>query len=409
MYACLQNIRLHCKERTLPQPAPIVIVTRLGVGVYDEAWWNARLTVFEAITWPSVSRFQHLDVTWNLMVDVDMPVAALDKLKRIVRDSRPGFCVLRFVENHSHLNSAISCALGASAVSSEKIIAYMIDDDDAISADFFENIFKIINQHPEKSQVISLSNGNALDAPDGRIATLHYVASTTNTVFYMEPSKVRLIIFTAHFKWLETAKNMGFLSVENSEFSGQSLYTYHQQGDGSYEQRISALDDWRTLTDEDCTRFGIRKEIFENWRKVQANVPPTIGLTWRRTQSEQLQLSEVYRQARALKRQMIETNSDIFDPESNFLYINYPQSGDTRKTGRIAFHGTCTPGRTVLLKATGRSGKYQTLGNAISNHRGDFGIAANFAPGEWGIRIELLGTDNSSTVKTLAYTLEVTR
>ena len=89
-------------------------------------------------------------------------------------------------------------------------------------------------------------------------------------------------MFQNHVKWLSVAKRLGYRSVASDVGSPQFLYTYHKQADGSYEKRVGGIDAWRKISAADVERFGIDLEALREWVELQASMPATIGLTWRR-------------------------------------------------------------------------------------------------------------------------------
>jgi hypothetical protein len=52
------------------------VVTRIGLGIYNEPWYEYALDAFAAITFSSLSRQTSHKFDWLLTVDNDMPAAA---------------------------------------------------------------------------------------------------------------------------------------------------------------------------------------------------------------------------------------------------------------------------------------------------------------------------------------------
>jgi hypothetical protein len=64
------------------------VVTRLGLGVYHQPWYESTLGLFEAITYPSLRAQTSRDFTWLIVVDRHIPEPALKRLKDIVGGER---------------------------------------------------------------------------------------------------------------------------------------------------------------------------------------------------------------------------------------------------------------------------------------------------------------------------------
>lgn len=383
---------------------PIVITTRLGLGIYDHQWWDARLSLFEAITVPSISRFRELDIHWHILIDTDIPDAIYDRLRDIFKTADSCCVHFDFVENHAFTRNAIRDSFRAHASSTQRVIAMMIDDDDAVGRDFFDNILEEIARSPEESAVISMSNGCALNAPESEIGPLYYRSNTCNTVFYGRTSEILKVIFGSHVNWLDIAKGVGLRAIELDQPARQFAYTYHQQGDGSYGSRVGSVQGWRPVSVEDYEWFGIDRVRFNDWKSVQSTVPETFGLTWRRTQPEQFEMARLFAGMREIKKSAIDTNSSLFVKNTPFLYVLYPLQSDKRSKGYIAFHGVATPGLTVAMYATGKSGVFREMGRSqASSVTGSFGIKPFFNAGTWIVRFVLLDRDGETPMKILEY------
>ena len=64
------------------------IVTRIGIGIHNENWYRGALSLFEAITFPSLCAQTCPDFTCLLIVDRDIPVSAKSRLEAIVGGHR---------------------------------------------------------------------------------------------------------------------------------------------------------------------------------------------------------------------------------------------------------------------------------------------------------------------------------
>jgi hypothetical protein len=67
-------------------PLPFLVVTRLGVGIHNETWFDSVLGLFEAITFPSLVALPGADFTALIVVDSGMPASARSRLSGIIRE-----------------------------------------------------------------------------------------------------------------------------------------------------------------------------------------------------------------------------------------------------------------------------------------------------------------------------------
>ncbi|CAM3203631.1 MULTISPECIES: glycosyltransferase [Corynebacterium] len=374
---------------------PIVAVTRCGIGIYDQKWWESRLELLKAITFPSLTRFGDLDFTWHILLDSAVPNNVYAALQEMVQESGCRFVRFSFVDNPAFVREGMFNAVKSVAAPEQRCLAMRIDDDDAVSSDFFENALALALEDPEKPAVISLSRGFAFNAPDRAIGELSYPSHPCNTVFYGTRAELDRIMFRNHVKWLQSAEALGFRSLDVTSKSGQFLYTYHKQGDGSYEKRVSRVEKWRELNSHDVDRFGLKVAPLEAWVEKQKSLPKTVGLTWRRAQGERWQLDSLKAEMQRLKREIIKTNSKIFDPAEPFLYMLKPLNGTKVRAGTVSFTGTSNAGATVSMSVTGKTGIYRTVQEVTADETdGNFKLVGRFKPGTWNIRILSTMTTN---------------
>ena len=63
------------------------VVTRFGIGVYNESWYDAALGLFEAVTYPSLRAQTSQEFTWLIVVDRHIPEPAFRRLRVIIGGS----------------------------------------------------------------------------------------------------------------------------------------------------------------------------------------------------------------------------------------------------------------------------------------------------------------------------------
>ncbi len=63
------------------------VVTRFGIGVHNESWYDAALGLFEAVTYPSLRAQTSQEFTWLIVVDRHIPEPACSRLRAIIGGS----------------------------------------------------------------------------------------------------------------------------------------------------------------------------------------------------------------------------------------------------------------------------------------------------------------------------------
>ena len=63
------------------------VVTRFGIGVHNESWYDAALGLFEAVTYPSLRAQTSQEFTWLIVVDRHIPEPAFRRLRGIIGGS----------------------------------------------------------------------------------------------------------------------------------------------------------------------------------------------------------------------------------------------------------------------------------------------------------------------------------
>jgi hypothetical protein len=127
-------------SRRESKPFVHVLATRIGIGVYDEAWFDYRLALFESITIPSMRAQTCQDFTWQLVVDRQMPAGPRARLDRAI-GGIPNV-VVEPVEFKTNLKASVAaCARRLAAERGVPLVmTSRLDDDDAMRVDAFERL-----------------------------------------------------------------------------------------------------------------------------------------------------------------------------------------------------------------------------------------------------------------------------
>jgi hypothetical protein len=117
-----------------------VLATRLGIGVYDETWYDYRMSLFEAITVPCMKAQTSRDFDWLIVVDKQMPPLARQRLDAAIAGV-PRAEVLSVEFKSDFRKAIVDWGKDAARLAGrEYILSSRLDDDDALRVDFFERL-----------------------------------------------------------------------------------------------------------------------------------------------------------------------------------------------------------------------------------------------------------------------------
>ena len=259
------------------------IVTRIGLGVYNEQWYERALDAFEAITFPSLSRQTSQNFIWLLTVDSEMPAIARQRLEKLV-GAHPNYHIVpidlmqfRGLRHGSHdwvFEPCHDYVLETRLLTdpTEYVVTSMIDADDAWRVDV---VAAINAAAAEQLPLVAAQEGN-------RGFTLRHTAGLAITLplgweWFIPPRTVQplwwpflgMAVFIAHRfssgisalsirheQWAAYADIMAFKRLELLSDQAMWVYARHQlntKGWASDQARPVELAMRQTLED----RFGI--------------------------------------------------------------------------------------------------------------------------------------------------------
>ena len=407
----LKRFRIKEMEKIeMVSPTPVVAVTKCGIGIFDMEWWRPRIALFRAVTLPSIlSAAEGREFNWFLLLDEDMPIEALSLLRTAIAECGGGRYVrLHFVRSSVDANkSGINC-IRSVAGDHTRVMVMRVDDDDAVSRDAF-SIADTAIEDRNRAAVVSLVDGYAFNAPEGKIGELTYQAHTSNTYFYGTAREVAKVLWNNHTKALGNAEKLGYQTAVVSGEGRNFLFTFHKQGDGSYEKRIDSIAEWRPVSAETEKDFGINTADLGHWMELQSAAEPTLGLTWRRTMPEINEIRSLDTQIARIKKQVVRTNSRLFDRSVPFVYLLRPAIPPAKvKQGNVVFDGVATPGATVVVKVAGKKAVFNEVARTVADgETGQFKVKRAFKRSNWRIRIELILPETDAVAKRWNFGLEV--
>lgn len=392
-------------------PQQTVILTRMGVGVYDLEWWRVRLSIFDVVTASSVSAMRGRSIVWYLILDEDVPGEVLDSLHEIIsRRGLGGIATFIFVADSTQISRGMRQALITAAPSSARLHVQLLDDDDAITTDLHDAHLDVFDEEFAGPQIASTLIGLAVDAPRLRMGSRKMPSYPVNTTFYGTAASVLRAMRTSHTQWLSRAPSIGGRAYEVADSAHPSwLYLVHEQADGGYAERsrdIGAAGDLAPLASDQLARFGIDHQEFVSAVELLREAPPTLGLTWRRTQPQILRLADARLDVARVKREMVKINSNIFDRSTPFFYLRRPLPRAELTAGSVQFTGTGTPGSTIEIWLSG-AGEPRLIGTSICDaESGSWAVTFKIAAStNWKIEIRQVIAGNA--VNEIRYDLVV--
>ena len=389
---------------------PVIALTKCGIGIFDLDWWVPRLGLFKAVTLPSVLQAaEGHEFHWFILLDEDMPAGALDFLRTAIEEvGGAGSVHLQFVRTSIEANRAGLNAVRSVAGDDRRAFVIRIDDDDAVSRDAFTSALNAVDDLGRPA-VISLADGYMFDAPGAAYGEWTSPNQTSNTYYYGTLAEVRRVIWHNHTKALFNAKRFGFQSTSVLGKGRHFLYTVHRQADGSYEERQKRIREWAPVGEELAREFGLDIAGLTEWQDYQRTAKPTLGLTWRRSMPETTRIRELFSEIDKLKREIVKTNSAIFDPKTPFLYLLDPAVPPASvKKGKVRFRGVATPGTRLNMSVAGRRLNYKLFKTAeVDERTGEFDFLWAFNSAVWNLRLEVVDRDAEKVLKTWEFKLTV--
>lgn len=263
--------------------------TRLGIGVFDPLWWEFRLRLFAAVTLPSIARFCQQGATWALLIDEDMPPAALSRVTAHLQAARIADQVgLIPAQFHFDAPAALARFVGE-RFGSGHVGLIRIDDDDALSAGFLDRAYAHVpDVHAAEPTIVTLTRGWEVSAADRKMRPLQLEFGSINTLFWGPARLAETYASTGHHRIREWAQARNGHIVSDPSGPWAYLYLRHKQSDSSYPARR------RVIVEDPRSRFmtqavyedaGIDVASFLEWRAYAQDAPVLPDKTWERASS----------------------------------------------------------------------------------------------------------------------------
>lgn len=286
------------------------VYTRFGIGISDPQWWDFRTRLFQAVTVPSMMRHVRAGVQWVIFVDADLPASTRKVLDSITGIQGKGRVLVRPLRFACELPEALAAEIGTD----EMVGLSRLDDDDAISEDFFEAL-----QNEEIPCVVSQSWGYEVDLATRVMRPIHSPLLSLNTTFIGPASLVAEYARIGHHRVGVWAGKRGLPVKEVRSATGYSfIYSRHKQSDTSFGSRRRAiLEDPNStpLTQATRMRFGFDETVFQAWREFAQTAPSTpASKTWDKTAELNAEAHRLCTELAKIRIQLRRTTADVFSP-----------------------------------------------------------------------------------------------
>ena len=284
------------------------VYTRFGIGISDEQWWNFRTRLFQAVTAPSMMRHVRSGVQWVIFVDADLPACTRKVLDSIAGIQGKGRVLVRPLRFACELPEALASEIGI-----DKIVGLSrLDDDDAISADFFEAL-----QNEQMPCVVSQSWGYEADLATRVMRKIHSPLLSLNTTYIGPANLVAEYARIGHHRVGVWAAKQRLPIKEIRSATGYSfIYSRHKQSDTSFGARRKAiLEDPNStpLTQATRMRFGFDETAFQAWRGFAQTAPSTpASKTWEKTSELNAEAHRLFTELAKIRIQLKRATADVF-------------------------------------------------------------------------------------------------
>lgn len=280
--------------------------TRMGIGISDRRWWEFRLRLFAAVTLPSVARHCRDGAKWILFIDSAMDADLINRLKKLVIgegiEKRVQIAPIDFVND-------IPENLQKICNGNNYVRIVRIDDDDAISADFFDRV-------PTGVGLYTLPLGYEIALTERKMIGVNRPFLSLNTIYSGPTSLVESYAWVGHHRLPEWAVTHSMPVVEIDSKSRSFLYVRHKQSDTSYGGRRKLIVESPSvvyLTAGAKDRFGVDDAALEEWRAFARTAPAApASKTWDRTAKLNAEADACKKKLKQIKDQIRAETADIF-------------------------------------------------------------------------------------------------
>lgn len=311
---------------------PHFVITRIGLGVYSEAWYARIIDIFQAITFPSLMHQTSQNFDWMIAIDAGMPAAARRRLDEILAHRTNYHVVVIDLTALRHLrlggfdwvfDHCRDYILAHELVPdpTDYVITSLIDADDAWHCDTIANINAHFAARMEQFRAREPTRANTIRHSSGMIASysrglqwyLPTNAATVGQIHFLGTSiflSARLscgisAVSIRHHQWPAFAQAMGFAIDELASDDPMWIYVRHDRNSKSWDAG-DARPLAAAMTELFERRFGIDMERVQRLRTDspadKQNITTHIGRSFGSHVDRLYRLAAINRQIDALER-----------------------------------------------------------------------------------------------------------
>jgi hypothetical protein len=316
------------------------VITRIGLGIYNEIRLTRMTDLLEAVTLPSLTNQSNQEFASLIVVDAHMPAVARSRIDKLL-DGRSNFHVVpidvtRLIQVHvgcfdwvwDHCQDFI---LQASLIddSRDYVITSVLDADDAwhhdvvsiVNGQFMQSLSRLRAAEKDRTTWVRHSAGMAMTFPRGY---QWYIAANKLDVLVMEFHSMAVFVTarfssgisacsSRHSQWREYSKVLQFDVGTEALERPMWVYTRHHEGVVPWNTSQAMQVDVR-LENDLSTTFGIDMEKIRRWRSACPTSANSM-FPGQRTTAEQydriFRIAGFNRKLRALKHRIDAKNSDL--------------------------------------------------------------------------------------------------
>jgi hypothetical protein len=267
------------------------VITRIGLGIYNEVKLGKMIDLFEAVTLPSLANQASQEFISLIVIDAHMPPAARTSLEKLL-DSRSNFFLVP-IDVTRLVRVRIGCfdwvwdhcqdfilETGLLDDPRDYIISSILDADDAwhrdvissINSVFAQRLSRLRSMEKDRTTWVGHSSGMAVTFPRGY---QWYIAANKLTILTMEFHSMAVFVTarfssgisacsSRHSQWREYAKVLDFdVGVEAID-RHMWVYSRHDEGVVPWSAMQGMAIDAR-LAKELSDTFGIDMEKIRKW------------------------------------------------------------------------------------------------------------------------------------------------
>jgi Putative rhamnosyl transferase len=270
-----------------------IVVTRLGLCVYSEHWFESNIDLFEAVTLASLVRQSSTEFIWLIVIDAEIPPKARDRLERLLA-SYPNFHLVPIdVTQLLHVRQGcfdwvwdrcqdfiLECGLLQDPY--DYIVTSLIDADDAWHQDVISTINRFMSERLPHARVGEESRGTWLRHTSGIAATLpcgYAWFVHTDALARLQFPFMSMAVFVAarfssaisacssrHRSWPSYCDVLAFEVAEVEPDRPMWIYARHHLTTQPWDARAATPRE-PSSRDILCQDFGIDAHGVEQWRE----------------------------------------------------------------------------------------------------------------------------------------------